>query len=132
VGRKKPNPDRDRTAGRRSKRGKRRSIRYDAVDGSDTPRSARDPDAPPEIHLRKLGVAEALARLETQLRAYRRQRRRELLVVHGRGHGSPGQVAVLGPIVRDWCDEHPALVASWREAPPRWGGTGAIVVTVRL
>jgi len=39
---------------------------------------------------------------------------------------------VLGPIVRDWCDEHPALVLSWREAPPKWGGAGAIVVTLQI
>ncbi len=129
MGRKTPRGNGDRTTGRR---GKRRSIRYDAVDESINRRPARDPDAPPEIHLRKLRVEEALARLEAQLRAYQRQKRRELLVIHGRGHKSPGQVAVLGPIVRDWCDEHPALVLSWREAPPKWGGAGAIVVTLQI
>lgn len=135
MGRKKPRVDRDQGTGRSrtaGRRGKRRSIRYDAVDGTAAPKPARDPAAPPAIQLRKLRVAEALDRLAAQLRAYQRQGQRELLVIHGRGQGSPDQVAVLGPVVRDWCDAHPALVAGWREAPPRWGGAGAIVVTLRL
>jgi DNA-nicking Smr family endonuclease len=129
MGRKTRKGSGDRAGGRR---GKRRSIRYDATEEPADKRPRRDSDAPPQIQLRKLGVEEALARLETQLRAYQRQGRRELLVIHGRGHGSPGQIAVLAPAVRSWCDEHPALVVSWREAPPRWGGAGAIVVTVRI
>ena len=91
------------------------------------PKPVRD-DAPPSIHLRKLTVDEALMRLETQLRAFAGQGTREVLVIHGKGQGSVGGISVLGPEVRRWCDQHPALVSSWREAPPRWGGSGAIVV----
>ncbi len=111
------------------RRGKRRSIRYEAVQEEPTAgRSRRGIEPPPAIHLRKLTVEEALGRLETQLRGYRRQGRSQLLVIHGKGQGSQGGISILGPVVRQWCDEHPALVASWREAPAYWGGAGAIVV----
>lgn len=120
------------------RRGKRRSIRYEAEEqwhedreaaGKSARKSSRD-DAPPSIHLRKLTVDEALRRLETMLQGYVGQKQHEVLVIHGKGQGSLGGISVLGPEVRDWCDRHPALVSSWREAPPRWGGSGAIVVVL--
>lgn len=118
------------------KRGLRRSIRHDAVDTSEDdaqgpPDPRREPGRPPEILLRKLKLAEALERLEFQLRAHAARGQAEVLVVHGKGQGSAGGVPVLGPEVRRWCDAHPSLVASWREAPLRWGGGGAIVVRLR-
>jgi DNA-nicking Smr family endonuclease len=112
-------------------RKKRRSIRYDAEEIFPEDRPARDEDAPPAIHLRKLRVDEALDRLERQLRVHRKQGYREVVVVHGRGHGSAGGIPVLGPVVREWCGQHRELVGSWREAPRRWGGPGAIVVVLR-
>lgn len=115
-------------------RGKRRSIRYEAEEqwpeDRESARNAARDDAPPSIHLRKLTVDEAFRRLEVQLQGYARQNQREVLVIHGKGQGSLGGISVLGPEVRDWCDRHPALVSSWREAPPRWGGSGAIVVVL--
>jgi len=109
-----------------------RTIRRDAVEEAPGPAGRPiDPARPPEILLRKLTLAEALERLEAQLRAWAGQGRDEVLVVHGKGTGSAGGVSVLGPAVREWCDAHPALVASWSEAPQRWGGTGAIVVRLR-
>lgn len=118
------------------RRGKRRSIRYEAEEKWPEDREAerkqvRKLGAPPEILLRKLTVTEALDRLATQLKAYARQGQKEILVVHGRGQNSPGGMSVLGPEVRLWCDDHPAVVASWSEAPTRWGGEGAIVVTLK-
>ena len=113
------------------RRGMRRSIRYEAVE--ETPEAGkprRGPEPPPTIHLRKLTVDEALGRLEAQLRGYQRQGRVEILVIHGKGQGSQGGISILGPVVRQWCDEHPALVAGWREAPGFWGGAGAIVLTL--
>ena len=115
-------------AGDDPRRGKRRSIRYEAEEQWPEDRKPVRDDAPPSVHLRKLTVDEALERLETQLRAYAGQGRREVLVIHGKGQGSTGGISVLGPEVRQWCDRHPALVSSWREAPPHWGGSGAIVV----
>jgi len=95
----------------------------------------RDPDrklgAPPEILLRKLTASEALGRMETQLRAFAHQGQKEVLVVHGKGHNSPGGMSILGPEVRKWCDDHPSVVVSWREAPTKWGGEGAIVVKLK-
>lgn len=114
-----------------SRRGKRRSIRYDAVQEDPHPkRPSRGPEAPPTIHLRKISAAEALDRLAAQLLAFSRQGQREVLVVHGKGQNSVGGVAVIGPLARQWCDDHPDLVKSWREAPRHWGGSGAIVVVL--
>ena len=115
--------------GSRPKRGLRRSIRYEAVEELPEDRGPiRDPEAPPSIHLRKLKAEEALARLDFQLRAFAAKGQHEVLVIHGKGSNSPGGVSVLGPLVRQWCDDHPAVVASWRIAPSKWGGEGAIVV----
>lgn len=117
------------------RRGLRRSIRHEAIDTSgddDSPPDVRrEPDRPPEILLRKLKLVEALERLELQLRTYASRGQAELLVIHGKGQYSAGGVSVLGPEVRRWCDQHPALVVSWSEAPLRWGGAGAIVVRLR-
>lgn len=116
---------------RQPKRGMRRSIRFSDEDSDprDQPRGRRE-GAPPEILLRMLTVAEALERLEFQLRAYAAKNQVKVLVIHGKGHSSPGGISILGPEVRDWCDAHPSLVDAWQEAPPGWGGAGAIVVTL--
>jgi len=130
MGRKKR---RERSGQDAPRRGKHRSIRYEAVE--DEPGAdglLRPPDAPgATIHLRRMTADEALARLETDVRRFRDAGEAEILVVHGRGHNSPGGKSVLGPLVRRWCDEHPALVADWEPAPRRWGGPGAILVRVR-
>jgi DNA-nicking Smr family endonuclease len=130
--------------------GLRRSIRHgahepgrgrsgDALGGDrlDDPLAAlrrprvRAADAPPTIQLRRLRAEAALERLELMLGVHRRHGQMQVLVVHGRGHNSPGGQPVLGPLVRRWLDEHPQLVASWREAPPAWGGEGAVVIDLR-
>jgi dsDNA-specific endonuclease/ATPase MutS2 len=117
------------------KRGMRRSIRHEAIDTSVEDEAApdlrREPGRPPEILLRKLKLVEALERLEFQMRAYASRGQAEVLVIHGKGQHSAGGVSVLGPEVRRWCDQHPALVVSWSEAPLRWGGAGVIVVRLR-
>ncbi len=122
-------------------KGMRRSIRHGALDpdeddeaeGGDLeiPPERREPPRPPEILLRKLKLAEALERLESQLRAHALHGQLEVLVIHGKGQNSAGGISVLGPEVRLWCDRHPAVVMSWHEAPLRWGGAGAIVVRLR-
>jgi len=117
--------------GRQPRRGMRRSIRFEAEEELPTERRrGRADDAPPEILLRKISVVEALERLDFQLRAFAAKGQSKVLVVHGKGTHSPGGVSILGPEVRNWCDAHPGLVVSWTEAPPRWGGSGAIVVTL--
>ncbi|MFH1844117.1 MAG: Smr/MutS family protein [bacterium] len=129
MGRKKRQSDSRQPA---TRRGKRRSIRFDAYEEDPEQKSReRDADKPPEISLRRLQVDEALVLLEAQIMAHAGRGRSELLVVHGRGHGSPGGVPILKQLVRDWCSRHTELVKSWREAPPRWGGAGAIVIRLR-
>lgn len=127
MGRKK----RDKKPGEpRRRQGQRRSIRYAAETTWPEDRPARAEDAPPAIHLRRFTWDQARTLLARQLTAYRDRGRREVLVIHGRGHNSPGCIGVLGPLVREWCGAHPELVGSWREAPRRWGGPGAIVVVL--
>jgi DNA-nicking Smr family endonuclease len=114
------------------RRGLRRSIRYAAQEDP----AADEPDAyklgaPPSIMLRKLRLEEALERLAVQVAAHAHRGTGEVLVVHGRGAGSPGGVPIIGPAVRQWCDDHPGLVVGWREAPARWGGSGAMVLSLR-
>ena len=125
---KKPKKESNRSTPRR---GMRRSIRYEAVEElPDSRRPSRGPEAPPTIHLRKISAEEALDRLAVQLRAYARQGVGEVLVVHGKGQNSARGISVLGPLTRQWCDDNPDLVSSWREAPAHWGGSGAIVVVL--
>ncbi len=111
-------------------RGLRRSIRRDAR-GQETPRRAHAGAAPPAIALRRLTSEVALARLELMLGIWRHKGQREVLVVHGRGRNSPGGQPILAPLVRQWCRDHPAIVETTREAPPEWGGEGALVVVLR-
>ena len=132
-GAKKEKPTRD---GQTPRRGMRRSIRHEAVEDWPEDRLAarqadREEGMPPEIMVRKLMATEALERLEFQIRSYARQGQHEVLVVHGKGQGSPGGVSVLGPLVRQWCDDCSHLVESWREAPLKWGGSGAIIVVLK-
>ena len=130
MGKKKKKPSNSGPGGS-PRRGMRRSIRFEAVEEQPDDRSNnRDPAAPPSIHLRLLKADEALERLEFQLRAFAAKGQREVLVVHGKGSNSPGGVSVLGPMVRQWCDDHGGIVQSWRQAPRHWGGSGAIVVVL--
>ena len=113
------------------RRGMRRSIRFEAYEEDPAEREkGPHPQQPPSVHLRLLKAEEALDRLQFQLQAFAAKGTPEVLVVHGKGSNSPGGVSVLGPLVRSWCDDHPGLVRSWREAPRAWGGAGAIVVTL--
>ncbi len=119
------------SSGSSPRRGMRRSIRYEAVEElPDSKKPSRGPEAPPTIHLRKISAEEALDRLAIQLRGYARQGIGEVLVVHGKGQNSDQGISVLGPLARQWCDDNPAMVSSWREAPAYWGGSGAIVVVL--
>lgn len=71
----------------------------------------RDP-APPkyEIDLHGMTVARATRRLEQELYTLRVRRETPVLVITGRGWGSPSGKAVLGPAIRAWL-ESPAGAA---------------------
>ena len=90
------------------------------------------PERPPEIFLRMCPYDEAMRRLDQQVRAHHRHGRREVLVVHGRGRGSPDGKGVLGDAVRQWCNQRGDLVTEWRPAPPAWGGDGAVVLILNV
>ncbi len=90
------------------------------------------PARPPEIFLRMCTWDQAMQRLTHQITAYVRQGRAEVLVVHGKGHGSPDGRGVLGDAARQWCLDHPDLVRDWRVAPPSWGGDGAMVLNLNV
>ena len=122
--------------GQPPRRGMRRSIRHEAVEEWPEDRMAkleaeRQLGKPPEIMVRKLQATEALERLDFQIRAFVHQGQTEILVVHGKGQNSPGGVSILGPLVRQWCDDSSHLVVSWKEAPTKWGGSGAILVQLK-
>lgn len=116
------------------RRGMRRSIRTDAYEEGPEDRlkrlEYRHSPKPPEINLRMMRADAALTFLESKLCGLQREGRAEALVIHGKGHGSAGGISVLGPLVRQWCNNHPELVARWEEAPAFWGGAGGIVVTL--
>ncbi|MCP4573737.1 MAG: Smr/MutS family protein [bacterium] len=113
------------------RRGLRRSIRHQAFeDWDDAAEGSFIDRQPPRIMLRMLPLREALALLAREVRLHRDAGETEVVVVHGKGSNSPGGVPVLKPEVHRWCDDHPDLVAGRREAPRRWGGAGALVLTL--
>ena len=117
----------------KSRRGGKRDGDHDQDgDGASRPGRPGRPDRPPEIFLRMCSYDEAMLRLDQQVNAYVRQGRGEILVVHGKGHGSPDGRGVLGNAVRDWCLRRTDLVREWRPAPPKWGGDGAVVLTLNV
>jgi DNA-nicking Smr family endonuclease len=81
--------------------------------------------------LRKMPLELALSRLQTFLSAKRALGTRELIVVVGKGHGSPEGKPILGPAVREWLARNPDLIEAYEEAPAREGGAGAILVRLR-
>ena len=109
----------------------RRSIRHDAWSEDDPNAQRPSGTMPPTINLRHMRAEEAEAVFEASVARHRTRGTRELLIVHGRGLGSPGGKSVIGPLVRNWCDRHTEMVSSWREAPRDWGGAGAIVIRLR-
>ena len=115
---------------RTGNKGMRRTIRRDAVEGPDE-RAPRSGPKPPEVHLRRLRVEAALDKLAMEVDRHRFSGTPELLIVHGKGMGSEGGLPVIAPLVREWIKENPERIASWRPAPPDWGGEGAVVVCLK-
>ncbi len=61
MGSKRSKKPKKESTGSTPRRGKRRSIRYEAVEElPDAKRPSRGPEAPPAIHLRKISAEEAL------------------------------------------------------------------------
>lgn len=53
-----------------------------------------------------------------------------VLVIHGKGMNSPGGAAVLRKLTRHWLAQRPDVLA-WCDAPPRDGGSGAVLVLLK-
>lgn len=61
-----------------------------------------DPNPLPELDLHGFRVEQAVRRLQQELHASRVRGLSGLRVLVGRGWGSPGQRAVLGPAIETW------------------------------
>ena len=81
--------------------------------------------------LRKLPLALALERLESFLLASRHQGHAEVLVVVGKGKGSPGGAGVIGPAAMELCERRSDLVIAVEAASRVEGGDGALLVRLR-
>lgn len=108
-------------------KGMGRSIRHESDEAQ---RGHPSGEPPPGVHLRRLRADEALEKLAREVALARARGVRELLVVHGKGHGSD-RGPVLGDLTRRWIRDHPEAVASWRPAPRDWGGEGAVVIVLQ-
>lgn len=53
-----------------------------------------------------------------------------VLAVHGKGMNSPGGESVLHSLTRNWLTQHPQVLA-YCDAPPRLGGSGAVLVLLK-
>ena len=85
------------------------------------------------IDLHGLNRSEALSRLVNEIMRSRSRDHRCVLVIHGRGYGSPDGVSVLKQALAQWLDESPLkeLVHSGAPARPRDGGAGATYLLLR-
>ena len=81
--------------------------------------------------LRRLRQHVALEILAQRVQLHARMGHGELLVIVGKGKGSPRGESVLGPLVRAWCEAHRQWVHSVQEAPEREGGSGALILHLR-
>lgn len=86
-----------------------------------------------KLDLHGLTQAEAQRKVEVFLTDARRDQRRCVLIVHGRGLNSEGQVPVLKEGLRTWLTEGRAgkIVLAFTSARPHEGGAGAAYVLLR-
>ncbi len=77
-------------------------------------------------------TADAARRLlQAFLREAAQRGLRCVLVIHGKGINSPGGEAVLRRLTRHWLAQRPDALA-WCDAPPRDGGSGAVLVLLKV
>lgn len=85
---------------------RRRRTKFDALDGQgdgDRPQRGKRGDGPlPEIDLHGCTLEAAVRRLSGGLARLRATGRPAALVITGKGYGSPGGTAVLGPGIERW------------------------------
>lgn len=83
-----------------------------------------------EIDLHGLNREEARSLLAAFLADCLKQGIRCVLVIHGKGLGSPGRQAVLRTLVRGWLVQRIEILA-YCQAKPQDGGEGAVIVLLR-
>lgn len=80
-----------------------------------------------DLDLHGLRVDEARGAVAEFLAEARRQRWTCVRIVHGKGHGSPGQIPVLKRLIGHWLQRHREVLA-FLQAAPAEGGSGALRV----
>jgi DNA-nicking Smr family endonuclease len=88
---------------------------------------------PAELDLHGLTLPEAREAVRSFLLRALRARHRCVLIVHGRGHHSPGRHSPLREHLREWLLANPlaAAILAFVPAQPRDGGDGALYVLLR-
>ena len=72
----------------------------------------------------------ATAELEKFFKHALAQQLRCLLVIHGKGEHSAGNLPVMKNLLNQWLPEQPEVLA-FHSAPPKLGGAGALLVLLR-
>jgi DNA-nicking Smr family endonuclease len=91
----------------------------------------RRPEASLDLH--GLTADEAARALEVFVRQAQADRRRVVLIIHGRGRGSGAAGPVLGDLVRERLasGKTAACILALSSAPPALGGAGAMLILLR-
>lgn len=86
----------------------------------------------PTLDLHGLGVQEALAETERFLRQAQAQGVRQVHLIYGKGHGSPGGRGVLREVVPRWLETTGAgLVTGYTRRLDASGADGGALVSLR-
>lgn len=97
-----------------------------------TLRKLRRGDWPVKVNLDLHGLNTDAARkiLQEFLHDARQSQYRCVLVIHGKGLNSAGGEAILRKLTRNWLTQHTSVLG-FCDAPPRLGGSGAVLVLLR-
>ena len=83
-----------------------------------------------ELDLHRLTKAEARQEVVEFLHYCAQNNFKQVRIVHGKGHGSPGKIPVLKTLVNHWLQQKDEVLA-FCSARPCDGGTGAIYVLLK-
>lgn len=83
-----------------------------------------------ELDLHRMTKVQAREAVVYFLQQCRQQGLRQIRIVHGKGHGSPGKIPVLKTLINHWLKQRDDVLA-FCSARPVDGGTGAIYVILR-
>jgi len=83
-----------------------------------------------ELDLHRLTKAEARLEVVAFLNHCKKNNFKQVRIVHGKGHGSPGKIPVLKTLVNHWLQQRDEVLA-FSSTRPCDGGTGAIYVLLK-